>query len=135
MYRFLIFYDATPTILTDISAFGHVVCKYELDKENKRITPSKIEKRTNCVTDVAPRARWDLDLTTAEGAARIQAIFREVKNVKLNKGAYKYNFAVPKSKTFADMCKVGFAISIDATAGLYMSVVVHHIKKDKNRLV
>ncbi|KIL59527.1 hypothetical protein M378DRAFT_169177 [Amanita muscaria Koide BX008] len=82
--RFLDFFDAMPTILTGISAFGHVVCKYELDKENKRITPSKIERRTNCVTDVAPRARWDLDLTTAEGAARIQAIFQEVKNVKLN---------------------------------------------------
>ncbi|KAM6489259.1 hypothetical protein JOM56_015160 [Amanita muscaria] len=100
--RFLDFFDAMPTILTGISAFGHVVCKYELDKENKRITPSKIERRTNCVTDVAPRARWDLDLTTAEGAARIQAIFQEVKNVKFNEGAYKYNFAVPKSKTFAE---------------------------------
>ena len=100
--RFVDFYDATPRILTGISAFGHVVCKYGLDKENKRITPSKMEKRTNCVTDIAPRARWDLDLTTAEGAARIQAIFQEVKNVKLNEGAYKYNFAVPKSKTFAE---------------------------------
>lgn len=86
--RFIDFYDATPTILTGISAFGHVVCKYELDKENKRITPSKIEKRTNCVTDVAPRARWDLDLTIAEGAARIQAIFQQVKDVKLNEAVH-----------------------------------------------
>ena len=101
--RFLDFFDNCPTILTGISAFGNVVCKYELDKENKRITPSKIARGTNCVTDVAPRARWDLDLTTAEGAARIHAIFQEAKNVKLNEGAYKYDFAVlPKSKTFAE---------------------------------
>ena len=32
--RFDNFYNATPAIFTGISAFGHIVCKYELNKDN-----------------------------------------------------------------------------------------------------
>ncbi|KAF8319211.1 hypothetical protein F5887DRAFT_1149383 [Amanita rubescens] len=91
--RFVHFYDATPTIFTGLSAFGYIICKYELNKDDgNRITPAVIQNSPNRVIYVAPRARWDLDLTTAEGAARIQAIFQEVKNVILNEGACNYNF-------------------------------------------
>lgn len=38
------------------------------------------------VIDVAARARWDLDLTTAAGAGRILNMFQEVKNMMLNEG-------------------------------------------------
>ena len=101
--RFVDFYDATPAIVTGISAFGHMVCKYELDKDDgNRITPAVIQNSPDHVVDVAPRARWGLDLTTAEGAARIQAIFQEVKHVMLNEGGCNYNFAVPVSKTLAE---------------------------------
>ena len=87
--RFADFYDATPTIFTGISAFGHIVCKYELHKDDgNRITPGAIISSPDYVVDVAPKARWDLDLTTAEGATRIQAIFQHVKNVMLNEGSF-----------------------------------------------
>jgi hypothetical protein len=45
------------------------------------------------VIDVAPRPRWDLDLTTAEGADQILAIFQEVKNVILDEGT-QYAYAL-----------------------------------------
>ena len=91
--RFTDFYDATPTVFTGISAFGHIVCKYELNKENgNRITPAPVQSSMEHVIDVAPRALWDLDLTTAEGAGRILAIFQEVKNVMLNEGACNCNY-------------------------------------------
>ena len=58
------------------------MCKYELNKENgNRITPAPIQGSMEHVVDVAPRALWELDLTTAAGAGRILAIFQEVKNV------------------------------------------------------
>jgi len=86
--RFADFYDASLTIFTGISAFGHIVCKYELDKDaDNRITPEAVQNSMNFVVDVAPKAHWDLDLTTAEGAARILNIFQEVKNVMLDEGA------------------------------------------------
>lgn len=85
--RFAEFYDATPSLFTGISAFGHIVCKYELNKElDNRIIPAPIRGSDERVVDVAPRMRWDLDLTTASGAARILNIFQEVKNVMLNEG-------------------------------------------------
>ena len=92
--RFSDFYDAnTPSIFTGISTFGHIVCKYELNKENgNRITPAPVQGSMEYVIDVAPRARWDLDLTTAAGASRILAIFQEVKNVMLSKGACNCNY-------------------------------------------
>ena len=83
--RFAELYDATPSLFTGISAFGHIVCKYELNKElNNRIIPPPTRGSDERVVDVAPRTRWDLDLTTAPGAARILNIFQEVKNVMLN---------------------------------------------------
>jgi len=86
--RFADFYDVSSTIFTGISAFGHIVCKYELDKhDDNRITPEAVQNSINFVVDVAPRARWDLDLTTAEGAARVLNIFQAVKNVMLDEGA------------------------------------------------
>ncbi|KAF8622537.1 hypothetical protein AX15_006940 [Amanita polypyramis BW_CC] len=39
--RFIDFYDASPTIFTGLSAFGHIVCKYELDKERERMRMSE----------------------------------------------------------------------------------------------
>ena len=86
--RFADFYDASSTIFTGISAFGHIVCKYELDKDDdNRITPEAVQNSINYVVDVAPRARWDLDLTTAEGAARVLNIFQTVKNVMVDEVA------------------------------------------------
>ena len=82
--RFVDFYDASPAIFTGISAFGHIVCKYELNKDDgNRITPAVIQNSADHVIDVAPRGRWGLDLTTAEGAARIQAIFQEVRKSRM----------------------------------------------------
>jgi hypothetical protein len=78
------FYDAAPSIFTGISAFGHLVSKYELNKEDNRITPVPLQGSMEHIVDVAPRARWDLDLTTAAGADQILAIFQEVKNVMIS---------------------------------------------------
>jgi hypothetical protein len=86
--RFTDFYGASSTIFTGISAFGHIVCKYELNKEDGNgITPQGLQNSVNYVVDVAPRTRWDLDLTTPQGADRILKIFQEVKNVMLDEGA------------------------------------------------
>jgi len=42
--RFVDFYDATPTIFTGLSAFGYIVCKYELNKDDgNRITPAVVQ--------------------------------------------------------------------------------------------
>lgn len=85
--RFAEFYDATPSLFTGISAFGHIVCKYEIDKGlDNQIMPAPIRGSDERVVDTAPRMRWDLDLTTAPGAARILEIFQQVKNVVLNEG-------------------------------------------------
>lgn len=82
--RFTDFYDATPSIFADISAFGHMVCKYELNKENdNRISPAPIQSSMEHVVDVAPRAHWDPDLTSPAGADRFLGIFQEVKSVML----------------------------------------------------
>jgi hypothetical protein len=81
--------------LLGISAFGHIICKYELDKGNNRITPNAIPDSADYVVDVAPQERWDLDLTTDVGGDRILDIFEQVKNVMMREGACKYNFAAP----------------------------------------
>jgi len=87
--RFTDFYHASPSIFTGLSAFGHMVCKFELNKEDgNRITPAPIRGSMEHVIDVAPLARWNLDLTTAEGAGRVLTIFREVKNVMLNEAVH-----------------------------------------------
>ncbi|KAF8635125.1 hypothetical protein AX17_004026 [Amanita inopinata Kibby_2008] len=87
--RFAEFYDATPSYFTGISAFGHIVCKYELNKEdNNRITPAAIPGSLERLVDVAPRMNWDLDLTTDGGATRILHIFQEVKDVMLNEAVH-----------------------------------------------
>ena len=74
------FYDVTPSIFIGICAFGHIVCKYELNKEDNRIKPAPIQGSLELV--VAPGNRWDLDLTTVAGAAQIPNIFQAVKNVR-----------------------------------------------------
>ena len=84
--RFAEFYDTTPSRFTGISAFGHIVCKYELNKGDDRIIPTPIPGSDERVVDVAPRMRWDLDLTTSPGATRILDIFQQVKDVMLKEG-------------------------------------------------
>lgn len=77
--RFADFYDASPTVFTGISAFGPVVCKYELNKEDKSFTPELIPDIGAYINDVAPLDRWDLDLRTDVGGDRILDIFEKVK--------------------------------------------------------
>jgi len=49
--RFAEFYDATPSIFTGISAFGHIVCKYEIDKGlGNRIIPTPIRGPMNVLS-------------------------------------------------------------------------------------
>ena len=89
--RFIDFYDATPTVSTGISAFGHTICKYELNKEDNFVTPEAIPDSIKYIVDVAPRERWDLDLTTDVGGDRILAIFEQVKSRILAEGACQCN--------------------------------------------
>jgi hypothetical protein len=92
--RFTDFYDATPTVFTGISAFGHVICKYELDKEDNKVTPDAIPDSVDYLADVAPQERWDLDLTTDVGGHQILDIFEQVKSMMMRE-AHKCNFAAP----------------------------------------
>ena len=70
------FADDTPSIFIGIIAFGHTVCV--MSSTATKIITSPIRGSMEHVIDVAPGSRWDLDLTTAEGADRILVIFREV---------------------------------------------------------
>ena len=85
--RFIDFYDASPTTLTGISAFGHMICKYELNKGDNRITPTAVPDSLNYVVDVAPQERWDLDLTTAVGGGRLLDIFEQIKTEMIRESA------------------------------------------------
>ncbi|KAG6871298.1 hypothetical protein C0995_006323 [Termitomyces sp. Mi166 len=78
------FSDTAPRTYNGLSAFGHMVRKYELRKaEGNRLLPPRYQ------------GLWDLNLVTDEGGDRIVAIMEAVKNMMLNEGVCKCNFAAP----------------------------------------
>ena len=87
--RFGDYYDATPSIFVGLSAFGHHVAQYTLNKEeNNKITPSRILASPEHLVDVAPRQRWDIDLTTEEGGRRMLDIIQLVELVMIDEGLH-----------------------------------------------
>ena len=71
------FFNSTPSVFAVISTFGHIICKYELNKEDDNwITSAPIRGSMEHVIDVAPTRR-DLYLTTTPGVGQILAIFRK----------------------------------------------------------
>lgn len=84
---------ATPPTLIGLSAFGHMVCPYELTTATGDVTPKELPLFLNYVTDIAPQERWDLDLMTDEGRNQLVAIIEQVKNVVLAEGMCKCHFA------------------------------------------
>ena len=87
--RFGDYYDATPSIFVGLSAFGHHVAQYTLNKEkNNKITPSRTLASPEHLVDVAPRQRWDVDLTTEEGGRRMLDIIQLVELVMIDEGLH-----------------------------------------------
>ena len=87
--RFGNYYDATPSIFVGLSAFGRHVAQYTLNKEkNNKITPSRILASPEHLVDVAPRQRWDVDLTTEEGGRRMLDIIQLVELVMIDEGMH-----------------------------------------------
>jgi hypothetical protein len=77
--------------------------------------------------DVAPRARWDLDLTTAAGAYRIQSIFQEIRNVMLNEGASKLQLpSYSHSNTIAERLYMCNELRVFALHDLLLMLLCEH---------
>jgi len=65
--------------LYGISAMGTHLCIYDYEKETNTLSPPLIPHNPTMVNDVAPLARWDLELLEPSGALRFWQIITEVK--------------------------------------------------------
>jgi hypothetical protein len=64
--------------LHGVSAIGTRLSFYTFDKGTQAIDPPGIARHHTLVNDVAPADRWDTDLLTAEGQARLQTLFDSI---------------------------------------------------------
>jgi hypothetical protein len=65
--------------LYGISALGTRFSVYEYHPDTRRLTPRLILPDHNVVNDTAPRERWNYDLMTPEGEAKLKQIVGEIK--------------------------------------------------------
>jgi hypothetical protein len=94
-----------------ISAFGTRLCFYTCDQATRRITPGKIPRNDDFITDVAPIERWDCDILGEEGEARFRTIVAEVNAMCATLAQYVIIFI---TALFANnLRQIGFVVSFD----------------------
>ncbi|KAG2338854.1 hypothetical protein BDR05DRAFT_939900 [Suillus weaverae] len=70
--------DACPLpVLHSVSVFGTKLCFYSITKAGL-ILPEYISASTQYVTDTAPVGRWNYDILTAEGEAKLRRIVQVI---------------------------------------------------------
>lgn len=66
-------------VIHGVSALGTHVCFYSYNRDNAVVDPPPIPADVNQMNDVAPAARWNFDVLSDEGVARMTQVANEVK--------------------------------------------------------
>ena len=61
-------------MLYGVSAVGTKLCVYSYGREDQTLVPEGIERDIKRVNDRAPASRWNLDITTPQGAERLREV-------------------------------------------------------------
>jgi len=82
-YRFLDFASQSLPLrkLYGISALGTRFSVYEYHSDTRRLTPRLILPDRNFISDTAPQERWNYDVMTPEGEAKLKQIVGEIKEM------------------------------------------------------
>jgi hypothetical protein len=80
--RFLYFSDHVRLCkLYGISALGTRFSIYEYYSDTRRLTPKRLRADPDIVSDTAPQERWNYDVMTPEGEAKLKQIVDEIKEM------------------------------------------------------
>jgi hypothetical protein len=74
-------FDQSPSEIHGVSAFGPKLCFYCYDKHTQTLTPQRIPRHPDIVTNTAPADRWDTDIMTDEGFDHFMGIVEHVKTL------------------------------------------------------
>jgi len=78
--QFLELADAVKLpVLHGVSALGTRLCFYSFQSDTNMLTPPRVLKDLGSMKDVAPPTRWDVDLLSEEGEAKMRQVVDEVK--------------------------------------------------------
>jgi hypothetical protein len=64
-----------------LSALGTRLCIYNFDKQTRRTQPSLIPRDPEVMNDEAPAARWDTELLSAEGEAKLRDLAARIEGM------------------------------------------------------
>lgn len=79
-------FDQSPSEIHGVSALGQKLCFYCYDKHTQTLTPQRIPRHPDIVTNTAPADRWDTDIITDEGFDRFMDIVEHVKTLSVIEG-------------------------------------------------
>ncbi|KAF8885408.1 hypothetical protein CPB84DRAFT_1788435 [Gymnopilus junonius] len=80
--RFFDLVDAVELpVIHGVSALGTRLCFYSYDTVNNTLTPARIPQDPELMLDVAPASRWDVDLLSEQGVARMTQVADNVKSM------------------------------------------------------
>ena len=68
-------------VIHGISALGTHLCLYSYQRDNNALNPPNIPRDSTLMNDVAPEARWDIDLLSEEGMKKMTEVANAVKNM------------------------------------------------------
>jgi len=68
-------------VIHGVSALGTCLCSYLYQRNNNTLTPPRIPLDAEFMNDVAPAARWDIDLLSEEGVERMTEVAGAVKTM------------------------------------------------------
>ncbi|KAF7966874.1 hypothetical protein HWV62_36689, partial [Athelia sp. TMB] len=68
-------------VIHGVSALGTRLCFYSYRFDNSTLTPPRIPPDSELMNDVAPAARWNVDILSEEGVARMTEAADDVKTM------------------------------------------------------
>ena len=68
-------------VIHGVSALGTRLCLYSYQRHNNTLTPPRIPPDAEFMNDIAPAARWDIDLLSEEGVERMTEVAGAVKTM------------------------------------------------------
>jgi hypothetical protein len=80
--RFFDLIDAVELpVIHGVSALGPLLCFYSYDTVYNTMTPARIPQDPELMLDVAPASRWNVDLLSENGVARMSQVADHVKSM------------------------------------------------------